>query len=161
MSGPDNPEVRFTSALARLLKYFNLLEENIGLCIAHLVNSSNPKASYPLLARMTAEQKMDRLREIFVSGEVIADNVSILEFEEWFELAARARSIRNRYVHGHWEYLPMRSQKPVGVRAPAWMREKLGHEAEETMSLTDLEAVVDEMESVFDGFMRIRKKHGL
>ena len=157
----ENSDARFSIALVRLVRYFNLLDENVGLCISHLASPSDPQASYPALAKMTAEQKMERLLELFTSQEIISDEGSISEFAGWFERAAQARSIRNRYVHGHWEYLPMRSEKPVGVRAPAWMQEKLGPDANETMSLSDLETVADELVGVFEDFVQIRKKNGV
>jgi hypothetical protein len=37
-AGKDDERVRFSLALVRLLKYFNLLKENVGLSISHLEN---------------------------------------------------------------------------------------------------------------------------
>ncbi len=48
---------------------------------------------------------------------------------------------------------------PLGVNAPVWMKEKLGPLAAETMSLSELEAVADEVEGVLNAFMDLRKKH--
>ena len=127
-----------------LLKYFNLLEKNVGLCISYLENSDDPKVSYSILRKMTAEQKLERLKELFDIDAVIIDKKGVREFEEWFAFATRARSIRNRYVHGQWEYLPLRSDKPVGFEPPVWMQEKLGYKLE-TMSVSELEAVVEEI----------------
>lgn len=104
---------------------------------------------------------MEKLRELLTNGEVIQDGKSAREFRDWYELADRARSIRNRYVHGHWEYLPLRGNEPVDFRAPAWMREKLGDKGVETMSLAAFEAIAFEMKEVQERFSRIRRKHGV
>ena len=43
------------------------------MCIACVENPTDPKKSYPTLADMTTAKKLDRLRELFVSGAVTAD----------------------------------------------------------------------------------------
>jgi hypothetical protein len=153
----DNPELQLSDAIFRLLKYFNLLEENVGLCISYLANPADPKATYKYLGEKSAKQKIDWLRDL-LSGSELVDDKGLREFQEWCERAKRARSIRNPYVHGHWEYLPKRSEKPVGFRAPAWKRNKPGHESVE-MTLDDLEAIVGEMKSIFDELVKFREKY--
>ena len=154
-------EALFSADLLRFIQYFNLLEENIGLCIAHLENPRNPKISYPFLARSTVEMKMERLKNLFVQHKVINDKACISEFNQWFKSATKTRTIRNRYVHGRWEYLPLRSDKPIGCRVPIWMVEKQGIDAEEILSAKEFSAIVDEAETIFNTFMKIRKKHSV
>jgi hypothetical protein len=157
VSAPDNPELQLSNAIFRLVKYFNLIEENVGLCISYLENPADPKATYGKLAKLSAERKIDWLRDLLGSCELISEQ-GVREFEKWCDLAAQARSIRNRYVHGHWVYLPLRSDKPVDFQAPAWMRDKPGHESK-AMSFAELETVVDEMKGIFDEIKRIRDKY--
>jgi hypothetical protein len=158
---PEDPEIRFSSALVRLLRYFNLLEENVGLSISHLENPDNPRASYPRLAITTAEQKLLDWKALLEKGGHISNDAAKSGLYGWFERANNARCIRNRYIHGHWEYLPLREEKPVGVRASAWLHEKFGAMANEQMSMAELEASVDELENVFQEFMSLRKKYGV
>jgi hypothetical protein len=110
---------------------------------------------------MTVERKMEHLRELFKSNGIVSGKGAAFEFEKWFQSASKARALRNRYIHGIWEYLPTRFEKPVGVRAPVWMKEKVGTEGAETMSLDELEGVADEVGSVFEELMRLRRKHGV
>ena len=42
----------------------------------------------------------------------------------------------------------MRTECPVGVNSPPWMRPKLGSLTQETMTLEELESVADEMERI-------------
>jgi hypothetical protein len=41
------------------------------------------------------------------------------------------------------------------------MREKLGAEADEVMTIEQLEATADEMAEIFDRFRTIRQRHGI
>ena len=157
----DNNEHRFNSALIKFFHYFNLLETNIGLCISFLLEPSDPKASYSRLANMTVEQMMMKLKDLFQHQVTVKDESSIVAFNEWYEIASKVRYIRNRYVHGNWEYLPNRLEKPVGFRAPPWMRDRLGDDASEIMSIKKIESIADEMKRIFEMFIDIRKKHNI
>ncbi len=87
-----------------------------------------------------------------------ADAVAQSDFTDWLEKAHSARYIRNRYVHGHWDLLPLRREKPVDFRVFPWLEDKFGEDAREEMTLADLERTASELEEVFQNFMRIRKK---
>ncbi len=156
-----DPNARFEKALVRLIRSFNYLDTNVGLCISHLENPSDPVKSYPSLANMTAEQRINRLKRLFESHDIAVEDDARAELVAWYARAAKARATRNRYVHGNWEYLPLRHEKPVGVSAPVWMKKKLGPLATETMSLDELDAVADEVEAALHELTRLRKKHGV
>lgn len=157
----DDVEVRFARSIVKLLTYFNLLDTNVGLCLSHLVSPDNPQASYSRLASQTSQQRFDDLKRFVAKGIGSPTSVDRAEFEKWLIDATRARSIRNRYIHGNWEYLPNRPHAPVGVSAPAWMRDKLGAEAYEAMTLDQLEGIADEIAQIFARFMEIRRRHGI
>jgi hypothetical protein len=159
MPVPDDPEVRFALAISRLLKSFNLIDTNVGLCLSYLKCPSNPKAAYKVLANQTSQQRFDELEDHLFEGVGFPANVDLGDFRAWFADAARARSIRNRYIHGLWEYLPLRVDGPVEVSAPPWMKEKLGELAKETMTLAELEAVADNLAEVFDRFRQLRNRY--
>ncbi len=157
----EDSEFRFARAIVKLLKHFNLLDINVGLCISHLANPGNPQASYPRLAKQTSQERFDELRELVATGIGSPTKVDREDFNIWLVDATRVRSIRNRYVHGNWEHLAHRPNAPVSVSAPVWMREKLGSETDETMTLDHLENVAEEVAQVFKRFMEIRRRHGI
>ena len=122
-----DPDSRVEKALFRLLHYFNLLEDNVGLCISHLQNPDEPNASYRSLVKMTAERKIEHLKTLFAEDKDIgAGEKARNEFNRWYEKTKQARALRNRYIHGRWQYIPLRDEKPVGYAAPVWCREKTG-----------------------------------
>lgn len=159
MSAHEDSEVRFAQAIVKLLRYFNLIDTNVGLCLSRLTNPTNPEASYERLGNQTSQQRFEELRARVAEGIGFPKVVDSEEFGQWLSDATRARSIRNRYVHGNWEYLSLRTECPVGVNAPPWMKPKLGSLTQETMTLEKLEAVADEMEQIFNRFMKIRQRH--
>jgi hypothetical protein len=110
---------------------------------------------------MTPEKRIERLKKLLEKADLKVKKKVREELSAWYEKAAGVRNIRNRYVHGNWEFLPLRHNEPVGVSAPPWMREKLGSLANETMSLEQLEAVAQEVEAVFQEFMALRRKYGV
>jgi hypothetical protein len=161
MSSHDDAEVRFALALVKLLKFFNLLDTNVGLCLSFLISPSDPESAYEQLSNKTTQQRFEEMKAFVADGTGFPKAVDPEHFGEWLTDATRARAIRNRYVHGNWEYLPYRQVKPIAVRAPTWMKGKLGEEAEERMTVAELEAVADEVEQVFHRFMKIRRAHGI
>lgn len=150
----DNQEDRFNKAFVKFIRYFNLLELNVGLSISFLHNIADPKSIYPKLMKMTCEQKIDKLKELLISK-----NIEIKEFNAWYDSTTIARGKRNRYLHGNWEYLPNRSDKPVRFSAPPWMKEKYADDAVEKFSLDEFDDVAEEMKNVFDELMQIRRKY--
>jgi len=161
MDATIDPNARFEKALVRLIRSFNYLDTNVGLCISHLSHPSNPTAAYPVLAKMTPEKRTERLQKLLEKADLEVKKKVREELSAWYEKAADVRSIRNRYVHGNWEFLPLRHKEPVGVSAPPWIREKLGPLANETMSIEQLETVAGEVEAVSQEFMQLRRMYGV
>ena len=158
MAGGD-AEDRFANGIVKLLRYFNLIDTNVGLCLSHLTSPHDPEAAYPRLAKQTSQQRFDELNRLVVNGTQFSTNSEREEFDAWFKDATRARLIRNRYVHGNWEYLPRRSAAPVGVWLPAWMAGKPGQDTHESMTLEQLEDTANEVENIFERFREIRRRH--
>lgn len=154
----DDPEDRFARGMVKLLRYFNLLDTNVGLCLSHLISPGDVQASYAKLANQTSRQRFDELKRIVTNGDEFSTSAVREEFELWFTDATRARSVRNRYVHGNWEYLPLRSEAPVAVCAPPWMADRLDQNAEEIMTLEQFEDMADEVEQIFERFMELRRR---
>jgi len=157
-----DPVARFEKALVRLIQSFNYLDTNVGLCISHLSHPTDPTRAYSALAKMTAEKRIERLKKLLLDASDIEISEKVRsKLLAWYENAAEVRSIRNRYVHGNWEFLPLRHRVPVGVSAPPWMKDKLGPLAHETMSVEQLESVAEKVEAVFKEFMQLRGNLGV
>ena len=151
-------ETRINAALGTVLRYFNLLELNLGLCIRFLENPKNPERSHPKLARSSIAEKLQRLKDLLVTGGLIKDQN---EFDNWYKEVGDAKCVRNYYVHGTWEYLPLRRDAPLGFRIPPWRSECLRGESELTMRLSELEADAQQIQVVFEKFIALRRKYNV
>ena len=158
---PEEAKIRFSLALVRLLNTYNYLDLNLGLSIRFLENPSNPEASDKKLANMTTEQKLVLWQSLLVKGEWVTTPEQLSELEDWAKRANTSRHTRNRYVHGRWQILPLRQEKPVGLAVPPWWKDKTDAEVTDYMSLDELESVADEMEDMFKEFNQLRNKHNI
>ena len=66
-------ESRINVALGKILRYFNFLEMNIGLCLRALANPSDVGASHSLLRRAGMPETINRLRKLLAKCEHIGD----------------------------------------------------------------------------------------
>lgn len=161
MLNPNQLEEEFSIALVRLLRQFNLLELNLGLAISFLIDSKNPKSTYPKLSKMSLEKKLHEFCRLIEKSDLYRSHDYKNELNSWSSRATEARWIRNFYVHGHWQLLPLREERPVSLSAPPWMREKLGITKEIKMTIQELQNMAESMEYLFKDFMRLRKKLGV
>ena len=148
---------RFNSLLVEYLNTFNLLETNVGLCISHLVDSS-VEESHKLLARTNCEGKIKRLHEIVKSRNILKSKINFQELEDWCADAHQKRHQRNKYIHGHWTFLP-HLENGVELNVAPWIKEKYG--ASERMSLQELDVIVHELKDCFRQLMAIRQNNGI
>jgi len=151
----DN-ESRINSALGKILRNYNYLELNLGLCLRALENASDPSVSHGYLNRVGMPQAIKRLKKLLDECEYLTDTS---EFTKWMERANEVRVLRNYYAHATWEYLPLRKEAPVGFRIPPWRREKIGGTDRGQIRIEDLEADAERIELVFEEFMAIRRKY--
>ena len=105
MSNKLDSKDKFNSLLVEYLNTFNLLETNIGLCISHLEDSSI-EDNYKLLAKTSCEKKIEYLYEIVKSEKILNSDSDLQALEEWCINAHKMRHQRNKYIHGHWSFLP-------------------------------------------------------
>lgn len=108
-------ESRINAALGKIVRNFNLLELNIGLCLRYLENPSAPNASHKFLNKAGMPQAIKRLKKLLDECELVPDTI---EFDEWMVRTEKIRALRNYYVHAIWEYLPLRKEAPLGFRIP-------------------------------------------
>ena len=153
-------EVEFSLALVRFLRHFNLVELNLGAAISHLKNAKDPKTTYPSLANMSLEKKLGEFGTLVRNRVEMSDEDASM-LNAWIELGHTARETRNLYIHGYWDLLPMRIEKPLSLHAPPWMRDKLGMASDRMMSIEELAAIGDSMESLLQQLNTLRRKLGV
>ena len=94
----------------------------------------------------------------FIGDARLAPLVELEEYKTWVKRAERTRYNRNRYLHGRWAFL-WHLEKPVEFVSPIWMRDKLGSDGYERMTLEEFEVAVDELRECSKEFINIREKH--
>ena len=57
-------ESRINTALGKILRYFNFLEFNLGLCLRLLAHPDDVSAAHNLLRRLGMPETIDRLRKL-------------------------------------------------------------------------------------------------
>jgi hypothetical protein len=157
----ENSNARFEKAIFNLLRNFNFIDVDVGLLISTIAVPPFSPEIYKKLSRKTFDQRMKWFRKLLKSPEMrqrLGDN-GTSEFETWFLRAHNARELRNRYVHGIWRFYQKRVGSPVSISFPIWMKDILGGELEEAMSLDELEAKAVMVEDVLKDFIRIRNKY--
>ena len=157
MSKKIEPIDEFNSLLVEYLNFFNLLEENVGLCISHLEDSSI-EDSYKVLEKTSCKKKIENLYEIVNQKKILKSESNLQELKDWCESAHQMRHQRNKYIHGHWTYLP-HLENGVELRVAPWVKEEYG--GSERLSLQELSIIVREIKDCFEQLMLIRQKNGI
>ena len=152
-------EYEYSSAFARYVRLFNLLDHNVGLCISFLVNRADPKASHPFLDRLTTHAKLEVLRELVNYRGPSADEAFTRDFDDWFKLASRSKAARNQYIHGLWD-VAAHLEKPIRFTPVQWVNGTSANKTEQ-MTLDEYLETLGELKVVFDQFMRLREKYGM
>jgi len=151
-------ESRIDSALGKILRYFNLLELNLGLCIRHIENPGLVEQRHSWLAKSSIQEKINLFTRLVREKALAKDEQ---ELDRWYNEVSSARCLRNYYVHGTWEYLPWRKEAPVGFRIAPWRSEQIRGSSLHTMTLEQLEADATAVQSVFETFARLRREYGV
>jgi hypothetical protein len=145
-------EQRFSIFLFRFHQSFNLLDQNLGLCIRSLENPRKVEDSHEWLANSTVKTKLVKLRQLFVQEGFDSE-----VFEQWFELADSSRFDRNLFTHAYWEILPLDTDSPVYLSVHPWMASKLGVERSRGMTIDAFEAIAKEMQNTLHEFVKLRR----
>lgn len=149
-------ESEFSLKLLRFLNAFNYLERNVGLCLSFLLNPENPRAAHNRISKMTAQVKISTLRQELCRRYSAERKEILSEFDAWCEDAEKSRALRDKYLHGQWQVLPMNNERPITFSLPEWIGG-----GDHSMSLAEFESAVQEVEGVFEQFMQFRKKHSI
>ena len=160
----QDPNARFEKAIFNLLRNFNFIELNVGLLIASIPEQLLDRQD---ILKKLSNKSFDKKMKWFSSllkEEILHVHIGekgISEFDEWTLLAHEARELRNRYVHAIWRFNPSYKGSPVSISSPVWMKDILGDELEELMSLDELELKVSMVEKVFQDFWKLRQKYNV
>ena len=159
----QDPNARFEKAIFNLLRSFNFIDLNVGLLISAIPGQSSHQEIYKKLSTKSFDQKMKWFKSLLEDGQLHTHlgEKGISEFEDWYLHAHQARELRNRYVHAIWRFNPIRQGSPVSISSPVWMKDILGVELEEIMSLDEVEAKASMIEKVFQDFCQLRKKYNV
>lgn len=160
MQDPVELETRFSVALVRFLRHFNLLELNLGLCIAQHDAASRSNATNLDLANSSMDQKLRSMKKIALNSDLEVPDDIQSQLVEWIKDAQKARGTRNTYAHGHWELLPLSDDAPIRLHAPPWKQESLGLRIPIYMQVDDLIAMANETESLVREFLAMRSSFG-
>ena len=118
MKGTEvDPEVSFLRAYKDYIFRFNMLERNVAYALVHANPGPISEADYLRYHSMPFAEK---LRRFAIFAEPIAARADVAE---WLPLMQDCRSMRNRLVHGHWEFL-WHLAEPIRYHVPAPEDEK-------------------------------------
>jgi len=154
----EDPNARFEKAMFNLLRSFNYIDHNLGLSISFLAEPRSPKSTYNKLSNISFDQRMKWFKKLITANEVVGEKVKE-EFVKWTISADKARELRNMYVHAIWRFNPSMRGKPVNISSPIWMRDKLGDDVSQDLSLDELERNAADVDKIFKDFIKIRRKY--
>ncbi len=97
-SSSEDLELQFLRAYKNYIYIFNLIESNIVLCLSHAKREGDFSSTVDKFNKYSFNEKVRRLKNLTKSSGLYK------YFCEWFELMERCRSMRNKIVHGHWEF---------------------------------------------------------
>ena len=149
-------EVRINTSLGRILRSFNLLELNLGLCLRVLANTEDPTTLHTYLRKVGIQEIVAKLGELLDDCEHIPDSSA---FKEWSSATEHVRHLRNFYVHATWDYTPLRKDMPLEFRIPPWLEGRMKTVSRGRMRIEDLENDAMCVESAFLEFMAIRNRY--
>lgn len=157
MSKIVEPIGTFNSLLVEYLNTFNQLEKNVGLCIARLEDSSI-EDGFKKLATTNCEMKIEKLYKFVKSKKILKSESNLQELKDWCESAHQMRHQRNKYIHGHWTFLP-HLENGVELSVAPWVKEIYG--GNERMSLQELSNIVQAIKDCFEQLVLIRRKNNI
>jgi hypothetical protein len=154
----DETRGRFNAAIVDIVNWFNLLDENLGLSISHLEKPGKSPEAYLKISKMGSKKKIAYLTKKLSEHPRLKKLVNEESYTSWLSLAETARFNRNRYLHGRWAYL-WHLDRPVEFVSPVWMEAKLGNQANERMTLEELESRAKDLKACCEAFLYIRDKN--
>jgi hypothetical protein len=150
-------ESEFSLALSRFLRYFNLIERNVGLSISVLKSPENPRSIYRGIDSKNYEQKLEMFSGLVNSERNISDSEA-RKLKNWVESARSIRPARNAFVHGYWDLLPLSDTHPIHLTLHPGVREDIKATSPTRMTMEELDAAAIEVKQIFEEFVRLRRE---
>lgn len=154
----ENIEFEFSRNFVRYIKTYNQLDSNIGYTISILIGTPYPKLTYPLIGKLTTQEKMAVLKKIIKERFAESSKEMINDYVNWIDKASKTRTERNQYIHGYWHLSSSLYEKPILFSPLNWEIKKSG-DASQKFSLEEYESIVDELENISIEFGDLRKKY--
>ena len=160
----------FHRLLGRLVHAISQLDFNAGLELNFWVREDDP-ALQKLLRRRTAklDDRLKALEEIMIRACTSSGDEALQAFRDWFKRAHRAKALRNDYAHGRWGVPGAYRQAPSGRQCDAepllsfvplnWNMSPGRSDNMVTMTLSQFEVQVSEVESLGSEYHALTKKH--
>jgi len=144
---------KYNSLLVDYLRYFNLLELNVGLCIRRL-SGIDESEIHRKLDKMSFEKKLEYLLEL-------SSKENDSELKNWCKEAHARRQERNMYMHGQWAFIPHLEEGVEFLLAP-WVEEKYCNiYPGKRFTLEKLESIVLDIRACFNDFNKLRDKNSI
>ena len=156
----ENIEFEFSRNFVRYIKTYNQLDSNIGYTISILVGTPYPQLTYPLIGKLTTQEKMAVLKKIVKERFAESNPEMINDYYDWIDKASKTRTERNQYIHGYWHLSCSLDEKPIFFSPLTWEIKKTGS-TDQKFSLEEYKSIVDELENICLEFGNLRNKHQL
>ena len=125
---PERAELLFLRSYRDAIMYFNMLDRNLAYCLRWAAESAGRSASLSVILALPFDRKLKKVVAL------IRRKKRKSEYAEFLSLAEECRKMRNKLVHGHWEFVP-RLEQPIRFHVPAPFEEKGGVTQEEFSGL--------------------------
>lgn len=116
-------EVGFLRRYKEAIYYFNMLDRNMAYCIRAARQRAGTESAVRKIHAQSFDTKLGKINSIIKAKDRVAD------YHDFSELAEQCRLLRNRLVHGHWEFKDW-LKKPIHFHVPSPLEESgaLTHE---------------------------------
>lgn len=92
--------------------HFNMLDRNMAYCLRQASSNSEHAVSLKSVFSFAYDKKLKKIQTL------IRERKRESEYSDFLNSAHQCRSLRNKLVHGHWEFVPCR-HKPIRFEVPA------------------------------------------
>jgi len=137
---------RLLQEIGRVTLFATLVEQEIALCAAVLLNKRSTSVAQVFLAQLNWRQSVD------IADALGQRRFKVEELSRFRDLLARAERLtemRNKFVHSHWGWMEARFSRVKAVRMKFYAKKKKGLKIDiEFMTIGDVKRIADELESL-------------
>ena len=153
-------EDRFHMLLGRLVHAFARFDFNIGLQLRHIAPYCNEPLEEMLRVRTPFAQRLRALEPLLMVFFEEAGPEASTAFKSWMQRANEAKALRNDYVHGRWNVLPLHLPDGPMLEFVAlnWETDPKQQEPTVRMGFEQLENEVKTLESLFADFQKLERR---